>query len=347
MHWRYMISKDIIDRLDNLSCEEVAEKLGISVQRHKALCFMHDDHNPSLSFYGKGRNRWKCFVCDKGGNAISLVQTYNSYTFTEACTWLMQHFYGWTGELNLRDGRIRPKKIITHKETEKTSFSSDIAQSIIKYSCLTQSGKHFLITDRKYAPEVISKLSIVSIERGDELTDKMQNEFDDNALINSGFFTKTNGKMYLKLFTPCLIFPYYDEKMSIIGIQSRYIGTSQNVPRFQFISGQKTRVFNLPIIKELKYGEDLYISEGITDCIALLSVNKKAVAIPSATILPFDDLYKLRYYKLHMYPDSDDAGYYAFAKLKKFYINHFTTITRETLPEGVKDYSDYYKMITQ
>lgn len=330
-------------RLDNLSCEEVAEKLGISVQRHKALCFMHDDHNPSLSFYGKGRNRWKCFVCDKGGNAISLVQTYNSYTFTEACTWLMQHFYGWTGELNLRDGRIRPKKIITHKETEQTSFSSDIAQSIIKYSCLTQSGKHFLITDRKYDPEVISKLSIVSIERGDELTDKMQNEFDDNALINSGFFTKTNGKMYLKFFTPCLMFPYYNEHNKIVGIQSRYLGNKEGVPRFQFVSGQKTRVFNLPIVNTMQSGDELFISEGITDCLALLSSGKKAVAIPSATILPLEDLYKLRYYCLHMYPDQDEAGDKAYEKLRDFFVNHYTTIKKELLPKGAKDYSDYYR----
>lgn len=55
-------------------------------------------------------------------------------------------------------------------------------------------------------------------------------------------------------------------------------------PRFQFISSQKTRLFNLPVLNTMKFGEDLYISEGITDCLALLSAGKKAVAIPSATI---------------------------------------------------------------
>lgn len=46
------IAADVKAKLDLLSCEEVAERLGIEVRRHRALCFMHDDHHPSLSFYG-------------------------------------------------------------------------------------------------------------------------------------------------------------------------------------------------------------------------------------------------------------------------------------------------------
>ena len=342
-----MIPSKAINKYSGLSCEEVAEKLGIEVHRHKALCFMHDDHNPSLSFWGKERDRWNCFVCGRGGDAITLVREYHRYSFVEACAWLEQNFYGNYLEFSFPRKETECIKKTGKNDKVKQLFSSKIAQSIVENCELTKSGEHFLYNERKYDPSVVSKLRIVSVENSDKLILKLRALFDDEMLLSSGFCTQTNGKIYLRLFTPCLIFPYYNETMSIIGIQSRYIGTSQNVPRFQFISGQKTRVFNLPIIKELKYGEDLYISEGITDCIALLSANKKAVAIPSATILPFDDLYKLRYYKLHMYPDSDDAGDNAFAKLKKFYINHFATIIRETLPKGVKDYSDYYRMITQ
>lgn len=40
------VSKEIVSQLNELSCETVAEKLGIDVCRHKALCFMHDDRLP-------------------------------------------------------------------------------------------------------------------------------------------------------------------------------------------------------------------------------------------------------------------------------------------------------------
>lgn len=44
------IPEDIVNRLNEFPIESVADKLGIDVKRHKALCFMHNDHTPSLKF---------------------------------------------------------------------------------------------------------------------------------------------------------------------------------------------------------------------------------------------------------------------------------------------------------
>ena len=81
----------IVKKLDALSVYDVAEKLGLTVSRNKALCFMHQDHNPSLHFK-KSTNSWKCYVCDIGGHSIELVKRYNNYTFQEACVWLSRAF---------------------------------------------------------------------------------------------------------------------------------------------------------------------------------------------------------------------------------------------------------------
>ena len=147
------------------------------------------------------------------------------------------------------------------------------------------------------------------------------------------------------MFTPCLVFPYYNVKWDLIGIQSRYLGSNKEAPRFQFISAQKTRLFNLPILNEMNSGDRLYISEGVTDCLALLSSGKRAVAIPSATILPQTDLLDLVTYNLYMYPDQDKAGKDAFINLRKYFINHFGNIREEKLPNGCKDFSEYYVSI--
>ncbi len=98
----------------------------------------------------------------------------------------------------------------------------------------------------------------------------------------------------------------------------------------------------MPIINSMKYGDDLYISEGITDCLGLLSSGKKAVAIPSATILPLEDLMNLSVFNLHKYPDQDDAGRKAYTTLKRYFINHYAILKEEQLPVGVKDYCEYY-----
>ena len=56
-----MIPQDVIDRLQELNIEKVATKLGMDVKKHKALCFMHNDHTPSLRFSAT-KNMFFCFV---------------------------------------------------------------------------------------------------------------------------------------------------------------------------------------------------------------------------------------------------------------------------------------------
>ncbi len=44
------IPRHIVERLDSLSVYDVAEKLDIDIVRNRALCFLHDDHHPSMQF---------------------------------------------------------------------------------------------------------------------------------------------------------------------------------------------------------------------------------------------------------------------------------------------------------
>ena len=48
-------------------------------------------------------------------------------------------------------------------------------------------------------------------------------------------------------------------------------------------------------------------------------------------------------YDLRMFPDSDEAGERAFIKLQRFFIDRYSFLRAERLPNGVKDYSEYYR----
>lgn len=91
---------------------------------------------------------------------------------------------------------------------------------------------------------------------------------------------------------------------------------TKKAPRFQFLSCQKTHLFNMPLLNKLVVDNELYLTEGVTDCLAMLSSGKAAVAIPSATIIPENDLSLLDGYKLKMMPDNDEAGWDGFMKLR-------------------------------
>lgn len=338
------ISENTLLSLRDLSCEDVAAKLGMEVKNHRTLCFMHDDHHPSLAFLGADRKTWFCFVCNKGGNAIDLVKEKTGCNFTDACIWLCNQFgilydetLPTTKKLFLRN---KPKLC---KSIERKPFANDIAMFLVDNCGLTDNAKRFLFDERKLSPEVINGQHIVSIDRGFDIIHKLKEKFSEETLRNSGLVSVVNGKMYLRFMTPCLIFPYYDKNNKLVGLQSRYLGDNADVPRFQFVSSVKTRLYNLQMLNCLKYGDELYISEGITDCLALLSFGKKAVAIPSATILPELDLLQLSNFKLLMYPDQDKAGECAFVRLQRFFVNQLCFLKAMRLPNGIKDFSEFYK----
>ena len=82
-----VMEKYELQKLRDLPIEGVAERLGLRVVRHKALCPFHDDHHASLSFSVR-RNSYRCFVCGAHGGPIDLVMKYLNKPFLDACRWL-------------------------------------------------------------------------------------------------------------------------------------------------------------------------------------------------------------------------------------------------------------------
>ena len=111
----------------------------------------------------------------------------------------------------------------------------------------------------------------------------------------------------------------------------------RKVPRFQFLEGSVTSIYNQPILKTMKRHETLYIAEGVTDCIGLLSAGHKAIAIPGAAAFKPKDAELLKDFSLYMFPDKDAAGSRLFETL-----NHYMKVRKLQLPDSVKDFSDYY-----
>ena len=143
--------------------------------------------------------------------------------------------------------------------------------------------------------------------------------------------------------TDWLQIPYYNKEGKLVGVQNRNL-VKGGLPRFRFPAGSECSIYNLPILNLLKEGEDLYITEGCSDCWAMLSAGHKALAIPSATLLKPKDLDQLLRLSLtlrlrfHMYPDRDAPGERLFLQLKEILPN----LEHHQLPQDCKDYSEYY-----
>ena len=137
--------------------------------------------------------------------------------------------------------------------------------------------------------------------------------------------------------------PYYNREGKLIGIQNRNLVKGAQ-PRFRFPQGSECGIYNLPVLNLLKPGDELYITEGCSDCWAMLSSGHKAIAIPSATLLSQKDTKKLSIINsqlsisFHMYPDNDTPGEHLFLQLQKVLPN----LVHHQLPSDCKDFSELY-----
>ena len=300
--------------------EEVAMKMGIEVGRHhKALCPFHQDRHPSLHFDIK-RNRYKCFSCGASGNVIDLVMRYMNISFKEAVEWM--------GVPPPPGGGIScppdtPAALLNPPPGGRGAVDIEYLSTLIAHPVINAEAAHFLYDERKIDPGVVKWCGLTS--------------------ISEPMPCWRWGKAFYD--APSLLIPYRDVDGKLLSVQGRYMG-NEDKPRFRFPRGSHVGLYNKPVIRRLKPGDELWISEGPSDCWALLSAGHKAVAIPSATSLTKADISLLREglpegVSLHMYPDNDEPGMKLFEDQKRW----FPQLRGHVLPEGCKDFGEFYKLL--
>ena len=302
-----MIDQLTIDRLKATPIEDVAERLGLRVERHKALCPFHDDSRPSLTF-NTYRNRYRCYVCDAHGGPIDLVCHMRNCGFREACNWL-----GGTSSIVTDDIR-RPSFPARNKRPE-IKPDLDWLSTLVQPRVLNEQARRFLFEERHLNPQVVAWCGLSSIAWPSPCW--------------------RYGKPFYD--APSLLIPYYDIDGRLMSVQSRYLGKDDK-PRFRFPRGSNCHIYGLQILRYLAPNEELWITEGCSDCWAMLSAGHKAIAIPSATLLKEKDIEPLRNLNLHMFPDQDKPGEKLFLELRE----RLPQLVHHQLPSGFKDFGAWY-----
>ena len=312
-----MLEKSTLLQFRHLPIETVAERLGLHVARHKSLCPFHDDHHASMSF-STSRNTFRCFVCGASGGTIDLVMRHLGKSFPEACRWLAD-------ANNVILEEYKPQTPADDKPARP--FDASRYGRLFEHPWLSDKAQRFLFEERRLNPRVVAWCRLSS-------------------------WTDRYGTNWLQI-------PYFDQDGRLIGIQNRNLDyrkaenevfhekdkSEKEVPRFRFPYGSRCSIYNLPVTAMLHPGEPLYITEGASDCWAMLSAGHKAIAIPSATLLGnadkrlLKDLAERLGTTFHMFPDHDAPGERLFMQLKEV----LPQLEHHQLPVGCKDFAEYYK----
>ena len=333
-----MLEKSTLLQFRHLPIETVAERLGLHVARHKSLCPFHDDHHASMSF-STSRNTFRCFVCGASGGTIDLVMRHLGKSFPEACRWLAD-------ANNVILEEYKPQTPANGKPARP--FDASRYGRLFEHPWLSDKAQRFLFEERRLNPRVVAWCRLSS-------------------------WTDRYGTNWLQI-------PYFDQDGRLIGIQNRNLDyrkaekevfhekdkaekevlhekdksdkevfhekdkADKEVPRFRFPYGSRCSIYNLPVTKMLRPSEPLYITEGASDCWAMLSAGHKAIAIPSATLLGnadkrlLKDLAERLGTTFHMFPDRDAPGERLFMQLKEV----LPQLVHHQLPVGCKDFAEYY-----
>ena len=333
-----MLEKSTLLQFRHLPIETVAERLGLHVARHKSLCPFHDDHHASMSF-STSRNTFRCFVCGASGGTIDLVMRHLGKSFPEACRWLAD-------ANNVILEEYKPQTPADDKPARP--FDASRYGRLFEHPWLSDKAQRFLFEERRLNPRVVAWCRLSS-------------------------WTDRDGTNWLQI-------PYFDQDRRLIGIQNRNLDyrkaekevfhekdkaekevlhekdkaekevfherdkAEKEVPRFRFPYGSRCSIYNLPVTAMLRPGEPLYITEGASDCWAMLSAGHKAIAIPSATLLGnadkrlLKDLAERLGTTFHMFPDRDAPGERLFMQLKEV----LPQLEHHQLPVGCKDFAEYY-----
>ena len=256
-------------------------------------------------------NKFKCWSCGESGDSISLVQKVLGKSFLEACRWL-------ANENNVILTEYKPSE-----EKPPKPFDSSRFEKYFERPWLNEEAKLFLFTERRLDPRVVRWCRLTS--------------WKDRRGV------------------PWLQIPYFDRDGRLVGVQNRNLlssplGELEGAPRFRFPQGSECGIYNLPVLNRLQAGDELYITEGCSDCWAMLSAGHKAIAIPSATLLSKKDVELLtglgsspegedgRGLSFHMYPDRDAPGERLFLQLQKV----LPSLVHHQLPPDCKDVADLY-----
>ena len=374
-----MMEKYEIQKLRELPIEKVAKEMGMKVEHHKALCPFHDDHHASLTF-NKTKNSCRCYVCMRSSiGTIDLAMRYLGKDFPSACRWLAGEH-----QIQLEEDSSSGSSSGSSSSgdnSEKSSFDASRYARFFEHPWLNQAARRFLFEERKIDWRVVNWCRLTSwtdkkginwlqipyfdmegrligIQNRNLDYQKTPTDFTDAS--HAGEAKGVAAEKTPTDFTDDTDSPSHQAEGSFQTEGSHQTKSSHQTkgshqtegslqsepiaPRFRFPYGARCSIYNLPVVKMLKPGEKLFITEGCSDCWAMLSAGHKAIAIPSATLLKPEDkkwlaeLGERLQIEWHMFPDRDAPGESLFLQLKEI----MPSLVHHQLPPDCKDFSEYY-----
>ncbi len=317
------------------------------------LCPFHSEKTPSFSV-SISKNIYKCFGCQKCGNAIGFIMDIEKMSFPEAVKYLGDQ-YGVPVEWE-EDGKDNSSELKKRKKrveailTEAAGFyykalNSDAGKAAREYAAKRQLSQKTLVKfGIGYAPDGFTNLYQYLKKKG----------YDDSELKDSGLFTVAKNGNLIDLFRGRLIIPIFDFLGKIVAFGGRNLGPE--LPKYvnspdSLVYEKGKHLYGLNYAKSTKT-KQLIIVEGYMDAIAMHQAGVDNAVAALGTAFTDNQLRlasKCGADEIVFFFDSDKAGQAAALRASKMMLSYLRRMSGikiririAAVPNG-KDPDEYIK----
>lgn len=342
--------EELLVRVKAIDLRMVMEDLGYrTVQNRRMICPFHDDDSPSLVIYPPPQNEFHCFGCGKHGDVLNFFAEVNGISFKEALERLAFTYIPAYNPENQRPFKNEPKLQVYEKKDPAASYvykplHSEMYADLRSY-CLDYPTTQSTIDAANYLRNrgltdwTLRHFNIFVLKNYRGANDFLKAKYSLADLQSAGLM---NEKGNLIFYVHPIIFPYFkDDK--IVYLQGRTIGPPKDkASKYQFLKGVPRPMFNQDLLKTLKYGTTIYITEGAVDCMTLVQHGDAAVSLGSAKHFRPEWAKLFNQFRVMVWFDNDAAGKSGTTDLIEKLRFHGIEVEAKKLPPGYNDINEYF-----
>lgn len=195
---------------------------------------------------------------------------------------------------------------------------------------------HYYLLRRGISPETIERTRIRYFPRGAyaRIARALKDRFTIDELRRSGLFNRPG---HLTFYLHRLLFPFLDGDGRAIYLQARTISPKVE-PRWHNLRGSVPALYNSVALADAPAGSVVYLVEGFTDTLTLLSHNFRAVGIVGAGGLRDEWLDRFEVFRVICLLDPDEAGRRAAERYAGSFARRGIASVQVELPSDVNDF---------
>ncbi|TPI01509.1 DNA primase [Mycoplasma struthionis] len=315
----------VLEKTDLVSVISEFVALSKKGKNYVANCPFHGEATPS--FYVNAEKRvWKCFGCNKAGNALKFLEYHLHISPLEALKKLAEKA---NIDLSKHDSFFTNSE--NNTELKKLYEINKAVNEYFQYQMMMKKTPELdaFIKKRNLTREIIKEFEIGFASSNESLYNYLiSQKFDNYTIANASLINSNQGNF----FSNRLMFPIKNTYGDIVGFSGRDI-TSKSDPKYlntaETLAFHKSEViFNYYHAQsEILKTNEVYLVEGQFDAVALYKINYKNVVAIMGTSLTLDHLKLFKNCKINMFFDSDKAGIAATKKHLKtilYFKNQFS-----------------------